>query len=127
MNRRHFFTSTAATAAALSATPAARADILRAQADPAFKTKNNRIHQSIMGWCFKPMDALTLAKHCKDMGLVAMEGIDKAAYKDVMALGLKISLVGSHGFQKGPCNPEHKDFVAKSLIDGFCIGNCEFS
>jgi hydroxypyruvate isomerase len=119
MNRRHFFTAAATTsAAALSATSLSRADILRSEADPAFKTKHNRIHQSIMGWCFKPMETLTLAKHCHDMGLVAMEGIDKAAYKEVMAMGLAISLVGSHGFQKGPCNPEYKDFVAKSLTDG---------
>lgn len=71
-----------------------------------------------MGWCFKPMDTLVLAQHCKDIGLAAMEGIDKAAYKDVMALGLKISLVGSHGFQKGPCNPEYRALVNKSLVDG---------
>ena len=39
-----------------------------------FKVKNGRIRQSIMGWCFNPMPTIELAKHCKDIGLVAMEG-----------------------------------------------------
>ena len=33
---------------------------------------NGRIRQSIMGWCFRSMDAVTLAAHCKEIGLVAM-------------------------------------------------------
>ena len=113
MNRRSFF----ATAATASVAAAARADIAKATADAAFRIKNNRIQQSIMGWCFKPMDMLELAKHCKDIGLVAMEGIDAKLYPDVMKLGLKISLVGSHGFAKGPCNPENREFCLKSLTD----------
>jgi hydroxypyruvate isomerase len=117
MNRRSFF----ATAATASVAAAARADIAKATADPAFKTKNNRIHQSIMGWCFKPMDMLELAKHCKDIGLVAMEGIDTKLYPDVMKLGLKISLVGSHGFAKGPCNPANREFCLKSLTDAINV------
>jgi len=35
-----------------------------------------------------------------------------------MKLGLKISLVGSHGFAKGPCNPANREFCLKSLTDG---------
>ncbi len=113
MNRRSFF----ATAATASLAATARADIAKATADAAFRIKNNRIQQSIMGWCFKPMDMLELAKHCKDIGLVAMEGIDAKLYPDVMKLGLKISLVGSHGFAKGPCNPANREFCLKSLTD----------
>ena len=117
-SRRQFLaTSALASATLATAAPTARA-ATAATVDPAFTIKQQHLKQTIMGWCFKPMDALTLAKNCQAMGLVAMEGIDKAAYKDVMAMGLKISLVGSHGFQKGPCNPEHRDFVAKSLVDG---------
>ncbi|HAL72280.1 MAG TPA: sugar phosphate isomerase [Verrucomicrobiales bacterium] len=71
-----------------------------------------------MGWCWKPMDTLVLAQHAKDIGLVGIEGIDKKYYPDVKKLGLGISLVGSHGFAKGPCNPENRDFVIKSLTEG---------
>ncbi len=78
---------------------------------------NGRIRQSIMGWCFRDhMDAVTLAKHCKEIGLVAMEGISEDHYPAIRALGLEVSLVsGGHGFGKGPCNPEYHDLVVSSL------------
>ena len=81
---------------------------------------NGRIRQSIMGWCFRDsMDAVTLAAHCKEIGLVAMEGISTEHYPAIMELGLEVSLVsGNHGFAKGPCNPEYHDMVIKGLIEG---------
>lgn len=88
----------------------------RADADPDFVVKNGRIRQSIMGWCFKDhYDTLTLAKHCKAIGLVAMEGIPRESYPEVKKLGLEISLVSSHGFAKGPCDPKFRDEVVKNL------------
>ncbi len=84
-----------------------------------FKIKNNRIRQSIMGWCFNPMPTIELAKHCKEIGLVAMEGIDSKHYPAVRELGLKISLVsGGHGFKNGPCNPKNTDTVINGLKKG---------
>jgi len=71
-----------------------------------------------MGWCFKPMDMLKLAMHCKRIGLEAIEGIDKKLYNSVTSMGLKISLVGSHGFANGPLDPENHSLVEKSLRDG---------
>ncbi len=81
---------------------------------------NGRIRQSIMGWCFRDhMDAVTLAGHCKEIGLVAMEGISAEHYPAIMELGLEVSLVsGNHGFARGPCNPEYHDLVIKGLIEG---------
>ena len=78
----------------------------------------SRIRQSIMGWCFKPMDMLKLAAECKRIGLEAMEGIDSKLYDQVTAMGLKISLVGSHGFANGPLDPENHAMVEKKLRDG---------
>ncbi|QDV10272.1 Hydroxypyruvate isomerase [Rosistilla oblonga] len=66
-----------------------------------------RIHQSVMGWCFKPIPSIELAKHCKAIGIEAIEGIPASDYPAVTELGLKISLVGSHGFQNGPLDPEN--------------------
>ena len=79
---------------------------------------SGKIRQSIMGWCFKPMDMLTLAKHCKRIGLEAMEGIDAKLYDQVTAMGLKISLVSSHGFAAGPLDPDNHAMVEKKLRDG---------
>jgi len=120
MNRRTFFRSSAASVTTLgvAATTASALTIEKSAADPAYKIKNHRLKQTVMGWCFKPMDTLTLAKHCAEIGLVGMEGIDKSAYKDVMALGLKISLVGSHGFLTGPCNPKYREEAVAKLTAG---------
>lgn len=110
----------ARTAAALAGTAflsAPRSSARAAEVPDDFKITNGRIRQSIMGWCFKPMPAEELARHCKDIGLVAMEGIDKKAYPYVKELGLNISLVGSHGFKKGPVSPENREFCIKSLRD----------
>jgi hydroxypyruvate isomerase len=69
-----------------------------------------------MGWCFNShFDAPTLAKHCKALGIEAMEGIPASQYPAVRALGLQISLVGSHGFARGPCDPTHTAEVIQKL------------
>lgn len=114
MNRRHFFTT------ALAATAASRLSaqtIAKAAADPAYVIKNKGIKHTLMGWCWKPMDTLVLAQHAKEIGLIGIEGIDSKLYPDVKKLGLDISLVGSHGFAKGPCDPKFRDEVIAKLSD----------
>jgi len=90
----------------------------RSAALPEFRIRNGRIRQSIMGWTFNPMPTPDLARHCKEIGLVAMEGIDAKHYPMVRELGLQISLVGSHGFAKGPVNTANHASVIQSLRDG---------
>lgn len=114
MNRRTFFTTAAA---ATLASQVSAQTIAKAAADPAYVIKNKGIKHTLMGWCWKPMDMLVLAKHAKEIGLVGIEGIDSKLYPDVKKLGLDISLVGSHGFAKGPCNPAFKDEVLTKLTD----------
>lgn len=126
MNRRTFFRSGAAVSAAslgVAASSASALSIDKSAADPAFKIKNHHLKQTIMGWCWKPMETMELAKHCKEIGLVGMEGIDKKYYPEVKALGLGISLVGSHGFAKGPCNPAYREEVIKSLTDAINLAS----
>ncbi len=119
MHRRTFFRSTAALSGAalgIAASKATALTIEKSAADQDYKIKNHHLKQTIMGWCFKDrMDTMTLAKHCQSIGLVGMEGIETAAFKGVMDLGLKISLVGSHGFSNGPCNPKFRDEVITKL------------
>jgi hydroxypyruvate isomerase len=119
-SRRRFFTHAATASAAIlgskpawAASPAAAKPVV----DPAFVIRNQNVKQTLMGWCWKPMDTLELAKHSKAIGLKGMEGIDKKHYPEVKAMGLEISLVGSHGFSNGPCNPKFHDEVVTKLTD----------
>lgn len=106
-----------AAAAGVGGTASARAQAPADQQDPAepFRIRNKRIRQSIMGWCFNPMPTLELARHCREIGLVAMEGIGAEHYPAVRALGLEISLVGSHGFAKGPVHPDNHAHCSEKL------------
>ena len=112
LSRRKLIGAAAATAATVGN--------IKAESDKKlFKVKNGRIRQSVMGWCFNPMPTMELAKHCKDIGLVAMEGIDAKHYPAVRELGLKISLVsGGHGFRNGPCDPKNTETVINGIKKG---------
>ena len=44
------------------------------------------------------MKETELIRHCAEIGLEAIEGISPKFYPDAVKAGLKISLVGSHGF-----------------------------
>jgi len=120
MNRRNFLKTSAlaATYGGVTAVmPKAQAVPATATINPKYRIEKGRIRQSIMGWCFKPMPEKELAKHCKEIGLVAMEGIGIEHYPMVKELGLKISLVGSHPFAKGPFNPANHEEVKKILLE----------
>ena len=112
LSRRKLIGAAAATAATVGN--------IKANSDKKlFKVKNGRIRQSVMGWCFNPMPTMELAKHCKEIGLVAMEGIDAKHYPAVRELGLKISLVsGGHGFRNGPCDPKNTETVINGIKKG---------
>jgi hydroxypyruvate isomerase len=123
ISRRQALKSTGLAAlAGLSSTPfRAGAQMPRSQADPDFRIRNRRIRQSIMGWTFDPMPTPELARLCKDIGLVAMEGVDRAHYPMIRDLGLQISLVGSHGFAEGPFNRANHPKVIQALREGIDV------
>ena len=112
-------------AASLAGSPAATAgpygvQVSRRDVAGDFKIRNKKIRQSVMGWCFNPMPVPDLIQHCVDIGLEAIEGISPTFYPQAVAAGLKISLVGSHGFAKGPVDPaNHAECISKlkSSID----------
>lgn len=82
--------------------------------------QRGRIRQSVMAWCFNPMNALELARHGRRIGLVAIEGLDVALYPKIRELGLDVSLVSSHGFKLGMCNPmqhQHCVDILRERID----------
>lgn len=109
-----------ATFAASAAVLAPRRSALAAAppVESDFRIRNARIKQSIMGWTFDPMPTPELARHCKAIGLAAMEGVDSRHYPLIQELGLAVSLVGSHGFTKGPFNPANHEMVEQKLREG---------
>ena len=117
MNRRTLLKSSLAApaaAAGLSRVPALAGEPV----GPDYKIKNGRIKQSVMGWCFKPdIQNDELARHCAAMGLHAMEGVSRDTYPLIRKLGMEISLVGSHGFGKGPSDKANHDMCREKLID----------
>ena len=115
-DRRRFIAAAGLVTAAL-AIPGSAAQ-REPMVDPGFRIRNGRIRQSIMGWTYNPMPVLELARHCKEIGLVAMEGIGAEHYPAIRELGLEISLVGSHGFARGPFNPANHDHVETELRKG---------
>lgn len=122
-SRRRFLAASSLCAVAGAGIPSsAFSQLKRADVDPSFVVKNGRIRQSIMGWCFNDhFNAVELAHHCKAIGLVAMEGIPREAYPEVKKMGLEISLVSSHGFAKGPCNPEFREEVVSKLNESIDV------
>ncbi len=129
INRRRFL-STSATAISASAlvhtahsidSNATPATGLRDSVDPSYKIRNSGIRHTLMGWCWKPMDTLELARHAKEIGLTGIEGIDRKHYGAVKSLGLDISLVSSHGFSNGPCNPKFREEVVAKLTEAIDV------
>jgi len=119
MDRREFGRRVAVGALAIPAASAVLAASMNSDSiDPSFQIRHKRIRQSIMGWTFNPMPTPELARVCKEIGLVAMEGIDAEHYPMVKELGLEISLVSSHGFAQGPVNPVYHDQVVQKLREG---------
>jgi hydroxypyruvate isomerase len=123
LSRRDALRVGALTAAATLLTDTAGAKAPTESIQPDWKVTKGRIRQSVMGWCFKqqpaPLSTEDLAKACRDIGIVAMEGISASDYPIARKYGLEISLIsGGHGFKKGPFNRENHPFVIEKLREG---------
>ena len=121
VSRRRFVGASALLSAGILAGRVPAADTSRAAADPAYRIRNHGIRHTVMGWCFNPMDTLELARHAKAIGLEGIEGIDRKFYPDVKKIGLEISLVSSHGFAEGPCNPRFFDQTVAKLAEAIDV------
>jgi hydroxypyruvate isomerase len=117
INRR-FLLKAGLAGAGLGALGIRVAQAAQSKVPPDFRIRQGRIRQSIMGWTFNPMPVPELARHCQEIGLVAMEGVDAAHYPLIRERGMEISLVGSHGFAEGPVNPKHHPAVEQKLREG---------
>lgn len=115
VSRRTLFHSTAAALALSGAAVHAAPQIRRDGVPQDFTVQNGLIRQSVMGWCFKPMPVPTLIQHCAAIGLEAIEGISPEFYPEARRKGLKISLVGSHSFARGPVDRDHHQECIRTL------------
>lgn len=124
-SRRSMLTSAAVAASTFSGSAAAVANRSTASesgfqaaesaAPDDFRVQKKRIRQSVMGWCFKPMKETELIRHCAAIGLEAIEGISPKFYPAAKEAGLKISLVSSHGFAKGPVDSDNHPMCLTTL------------
>jgi hydroxypyruvate isomerase len=78
-----------------------------AKDDPDWKIEHGRIKQSVVHWCFKPMEVADLAKAAKALGLASVELVDPKSFPLLKELGLACAITGSHGFVKGWNHVEH--------------------
>lgn len=124
VSRRSFCASVAAAgAAAWTARPAESqaADVPPAAPGADYRIEQGRIRHSVMGWCFNPMPTGELIEACHRMGMTAMEGIARDFYPKLRELGMNVSLVGAHGFAKGPLDPENRAFCIDKLREGIDV------
>ena len=101
--------------AAAAAALMPRATVLAADDDPAWKVKNGRINQSVVHWCFNPMDVETLAKASAEMGVKSVELIDPSNWPILKKYGLTCAIAGSHGFVKGFNHVENHEMCIDKL------------
>ncbi len=95
---------------------------------PDYRIQNGWAKQSVMAWCMKPLPMETLIPACAKMGLAGIEGIDPKFYPLMKQHGLAVSLVGSHGFEKGPVNPEYHPMCSAKLREAIDLAvkwNCK--
>jgi len=110
MPRRRLLQS-AAGAALLVTTPSSS----RAAAPTAdFRITNDRIRQSIVAWCFKPLDVAGLIPIAKKLGYQSIELVPAKDWPQLKEAGLSCAIGGSHGFAKGFAHTEeHEECLAK--------------
>ncbi len=86
-----------------------------------YRARHGRVKHSVMGWCFKSIPIDELIDACRGVGMSAMEGISREHYGKVRAAGMAISLVGSHGFRKGPASRENHDYCVEKLREAIDV------
>lgn len=118
MNRRGFLAgATAASVGAWCASRVASADAAEtpAHAPPEdYRIQHGRIKQSVYHWCFSPMPAEQLIRACHRMGVTGMD-VGEEHYPLLRELGMQVTMVGGHGFARGPFSRENVAFCVEKL------------
>src|SRR2546430_11243700 len=87
----------------------------------AYAARNNRIWQSVIHWCFKPMPVEELATNAARMGIKSVELVGPEHWPMLKKLGLVCAMTPSHGFAKGFARKEEHgeclDLLRKRIDD----------
>jgi hydroxypyruvate isomerase len=117
LTRRHFLGAAAALSAITWARPSTGSSASSPTEDiPAedYRVVHGRIKQSVYGWCFRPMPEETLIRACHQIGISGMD-VGSKFYPLLRELGMQVTMVGSHGFKRGPFNRENHAFCTARL------------
>jgi hydroxypyruvate isomerase len=87
-----------------------------------YKVRHNRIRQSVVPWCFKPMPEQELIGHAHDMGMPSVELIAPEHWPELKRRGMVCAISGSHGFAKGFAHREEHAECLEVLTQR--IGQC---
>jgi hydroxypyruvate isomerase len=82
-----------------------------------YRVQHGRIKQSAYSWCFEPMPAEQLIRACHRMGLPAMD-VEEKDFPLLKQLGMKPTMIGSHGFVIGPLSRKNHPFCIEKLRRG---------
>jgi len=113
MSRRKLIKTAAGAAVAMSAAMPRFASA--ASGETIYKARNNRINQSVVHWCFKPMSVEELASESARMGLKSVELVGPEHWPTLKKHGLICAISGSHGFAKGFAHKEEHEQCLASL------------
>ncbi len=80
-----------------------------------YKAKANRIRQSVVLWCFKPMSVEELARNAVRLGMQSVELVAPEHWPLLKKLGLACAITPSHGFAKGFAHREEHAECLKVL------------
>ncbi len=101
--------------AALGAAGVATATTGRAAETELYRAKNNRVQQSVVPWCFRPMTLEELCVLAVRLGLPSVELTTPNNFPLLKKHGLVCALTGSHGFAKGFAHVEEHAECLKVL------------
>jgi len=104
--RRRWLKAAGVVAAGAALPPMALAD--------EYKATNNRINQSVVHWCFRPMSVEDLAMAAARMGCKSVELVGPEHWPVLKKHKLICAISGSHGFAKGFAHvEEHAECIER--------------
>ncbi|HKD36877.1 MAG TPA: hypothetical protein VKB78_08745, partial [Pirellulales bacterium] len=80
-----------------------------ALSEPPFKIANDRIKQSVIYWCFKPMPVATLIEGAARLGLKSVELVPPTEWALLKKHSMVCAISPGHPFTKGFAHKEEHD------------------
>ena len=112
LTRRSFLkTQAAATAIAAAGTHSATS----AEAPPLYSVTKGRIRQSVVPWCFNPMNPREVVELAARLKLPSVELISPDLWPLLKEKGMTCAIASSHGFSKGFAHTEEHEECLASL------------